>query len=86
MKHLTTKRFWKCYYAQSLNYQHLADKSFALLKENPNHPSLHFKKVGKFYSARIDLSIRALAFKDDGNFVWLWIGRHDEYEKIVNSK
>ena len=28
----------------------LADKNYALLKDNPRHPSLQFKKVGRFWS------------------------------------
>ena len=38
-----------------------ADKSFALLRENPQHPSLHFKRIGRYWSARIGLNYRALA-------------------------
>ena len=26
----------------------IADSSYELLKNNPNHPSLHFKKVNKY--------------------------------------
>ncbi len=54
-----------------------------MIKETPDHPSLHFKKVGKLYSARVDLSYRALAHKDGDEFVWVWIGNHDEYEKLI---
>jgi hypothetical protein len=39
-----------------------AQKSYQLWKENPLHPSLHFKKVGKnLWSARITDGYRALA-------------------------
>jgi hypothetical protein len=30
-----------------------ADKNYALLKDNPQHPSLHFKRVGPLWSARV---------------------------------
>ena len=33
----------------------LTDKNFGLLKDNPMHPSLHFKKGGRFRSARVGL-------------------------------
>ncbi len=39
----------------------LADKNFALLKADPHHPSLHLKKVGGLFSARIGLGYRAIA-------------------------
>ena len=50
------------------------------------HPSLHFKRIGKFWSARAGLNwlnYRALAVKDGPDLVWVWIGPHDEYEKLV---
>src|SRR5580704_14525989 len=45
-----------------------ADKHFSLLKGNPQHRSLQFKKIGdrhgeEVYSARVTLSYRALASK-----------------------
>jgi hypothetical protein len=35
--------------ALPLNIQELARKKFKLLKQNPGHPSLHFKKVRNFW-------------------------------------
>ena len=55
----------------------------ALLKGNPRHPSLQFKKLGKFWSARVGLSHRALAIEDGEGFIWVWIGPHDEYERLI---
>ena len=63
MIHNATKRFWKAYWSLPEETQNLADKAFALLEKDQHHPSLHFKKVGKFYSARVDKAHRALAFK-----------------------
>ncbi len=64
--------------------QGFSRQSFDLLKENPTHPSLQFKKIGKLHSARVDLAHRALAVKDGDDFIWVWIGNHDEYEKLIN--
>lgn len=61
----------------------MADKSFELLKENPRHPSLHFKKVGKLWSVRVGSRHRALATKDENELVWFWIGDHDEYDRLI---
>jgi len=47
------------------------------------HPSLRFKKVGEYWSARVSRNYRALAFEDDNDFIWVWIGHHDEYDKII---
>jgi hypothetical protein len=62
----------------------LADKNYLLLKENPQHPSLQFKKVGRFWSVRVGLRCRALAVEaDDGNLVWFWIGSHADYDAMI---
>jgi hypothetical protein len=65
-----------------------ADEQFSLLKGNPQHPSLQFKKVGNWhgqeiYSVRVTLSHRALAFKRTYGFLWFWIGDHEAYENLI---
>ena len=47
MTHLTLPRFWKHYARLLAEVQRLADKNFSLLKANPDHPSLDFKKVAR---------------------------------------
>jgi hypothetical protein len=83
--HRTTPDFRKRFQALSEQVRRFAEKNFALLKENPKHPSLQFKKVGKFWSARVGLDHRALAVEDDQGFIWVWIGRHDHYVKLLNK-
>ena len=83
MKHRATRRFWELYATLPKEKRQLADKSFALLKADPAHPSLHFKKVGKFWSARIGIAHRALAVPDGEDFTWVWIGLHDEYDRLI---
>jgi hypothetical protein len=48
----------------------LADRSYDLLETDPAHRSLHFKKVGQFWSARVGLHYRALAVEADRDLVW----------------
>ena len=64
----------------------LADRSYALLKTNPSHPSLHFKKVGQFWSARVGLHYRAVAVDAGDDLVWFWIGSHADYDKLLGQK
>jgi hypothetical protein len=59
--HRASLRFWRCYEGLPQDVRQLADRSYALLKTNPSHPSLHFKKVGQFWSARVGLHYRAVA-------------------------
>ena len=81
--HRTTDRFQKNLNKLSAPIQKIARENFQLLKENPRHPSLHFKKVGNFWSVRIGLNHRALAIKDGDDYIWVWIGTHDEYERMI---
>lgn len=55
MNHFATPEFWYCYRHLPVEVRELADKNFALLRENAQHPSLHFKKIGAFWSARVGL-------------------------------
>ncbi len=83
MSHQTTKRFRDAYDCLNSDTKKLADKAFEMLKTNPSHPSLQFKKIGQFYSVRIDLTHRALAVKDSTDYIWVWIGNHSDYERLI---
>lgn len=83
MRHFASASFWEAYGKLPGHIRNLADKNFALLKENPQHPSLQFKKAGRFWSARVGLRYRALAVEDDDDLVWFWIGSHAEYDAFV---
>lgn len=83
MKHEATPKFWKAYHELPLDMQKLADDHFLILKEHPHHPSLHFKKVGRFWSVRMGLNWRALAVMDGDTCVWFWIGNHADYDKLL---
>jgi hypothetical protein len=84
MKHFTEPDFWKCYHTLPGAIQRLADKNFAILKADPTHPSLQFKKVGRLRSARVGSHYRALAVEKGGDLVWFWIGSHAEYGRIID--
>jgi hypothetical protein len=83
--HRTTARFWKCHENLPSPVQKISKKNFELLKVNPSHPSLHFKKIGIFWSVRAGLNYRALAVEDGDDYIWVWIGTHDEYAKMINE-
>ncbi|MEO0416451.1 MAG: hypothetical protein AAF226_16015, partial [Verrucomicrobiota bacterium] len=60
MTHRKSRAFCALYEKLPTRIQDLADRKFALLKEDPTHPSLRFKKVGPYWSARVDLDYRCL--------------------------
>jgi len=81
--HRATSRFWKLFEELPETVKKRAKEQFELLKQNPSHPSLHFKKVGKFWSVRISDYYRALAIQDEKGYIWVWIGNHDDYERMI---
>jgi hypothetical protein len=83
VKHRTTSHFWSCFARLPEAVQGVARQNFELLKLDPAHPSLRFKKVGKLWSARVGLNHRALAVPDGADYIWLWIGPHDEYQRLI---
>jgi len=85
MANRATTRFWRLYDALPREIRTLADKNFELFKNSPSHPSLHFKRVGRFWSARVGAEHRALAVDVDDGLLWVWIGAHDEYDRLIRK-
>ncbi len=83
MKHYANPDFWELYNKLPKRIRKIADKNFKLLKENPDHPSLHFKKVGRFWSVRISKRYRALSVETSEGLVWFWIGTHSDYNNMI---
>lgn len=83
MNHYASPEFWSCYRKLPAAVRRLADKNFELLKANPNHPSLHLKKVQNFRTVRIGIHYRALSVEVEGGLLWFWIGSHADYDKLT---
>ncbi|MYC34649.1 MAG: hypothetical protein F4X64_15915 [Chloroflexi bacterium] len=81
--HRTEPDFWEYFGQLPESVQRVARRNFEQLKDNPRHPSLRFKKVGAYWAVRVGRSYRALALEDGDDFVWFWIGRHDEYDRRI---
>jgi len=83
VRHFANPKFWAAYERLPANIRELADKNFALLKANPQHPSLHFKKLDRFWSVRVGSRYRALAVEVEDGLLWFWIGSHADYDAII---
>ncbi len=83
--HKATIRFRECFNKLPDDIQKIAKKNFDLLKSGYFHPSLDFKKVGSFWSVRIGSNYRALAIKDKNNFIWVWTGNYDDYNRLISK-
>jgi len=84
--HRTSERFWKCFEGLPEAVQATARENFELLKSDPRHPSLRFKKIGQFWSARVGISYRALAVEDGDDLIWVWVGTHGEYDRLIGQQ
>jgi hypothetical protein len=83
LKHFASPVFWALYAALPKQTKELADKNFQLLKADPRHPSLHFKKLGDVWSVRVGSHYRAPAVEVESGVQWFWIGTHAEYDKLL---
>lgn len=61
----------------------LVRKQFRLWCEDHWHPSLHFKKVGAYWSARVDRNYRVLGLEREGRIHWFYVGPHKGYEQRI---
>lgn len=83
MMHFASPSFWSAYESLPASVQRVADRNYKILKENPKHPSLHLKKIGRYWSVRVGLHYRALAVEIEDGMLWFWIGSHAEYDKLI---
>ena len=83
MKHYASSRFWRLYESLPQEVRDVADKNYELLKSNPRHPSLHFKRINKLWSVPAGLQHRALGIDVEDGIMWIWIGTHGEYDKLI---
>jgi hypothetical protein len=83
MRHFASASFWTAYETLPEQIRRQADNQYEMLKANPRHPSLSFKRVGPYWSVRIGRRYRALATEADQGLIWFWIGSHAEYDKII---
>jgi hypothetical protein len=80
MKSSTTLAFRKQFAMLPASLRVQARKQFRLWLENPFHPSLHFKPVGRYWSARVSREVRVLGIRQNDVVIWFFIGVHDDYE------
>jgi hypothetical protein len=85
MNHFASRDFWSSFESLPKNVRTLADKNYALLVTNPRHPSLQFKRVGRYWSVRVGDHYRAVAVDVEDGILWIWIGSHAQYDTFIRS-
>jgi Txe/YoeB family toxin of Txe-Axe toxin-antitoxin module len=85
MKSATLPSFWDVYQSLDVRTKTSARKAYRLWRENPFHPSLHFKCINdeeRIWSVRITINHRAVGIFESDTVTWFWVGSHDDYEKF----
>lgn len=88
MKSRTTRGFRELLNRLPAGVQESAERAYTLFRQNPHHPSLHFKKVHtaqEIYPVRVTKGYRALGLRQGETIVWFWIGSHAEYERLLRQ-
>jgi hypothetical protein len=89
VKSHTTASFRKALESLPADIQDQAKHAYQLFRADPQHPSLHFKRVHPsrpIVSARVNLHIRAIGILEADGVIWFWIGNHSEYERLIRKR
>ena len=81
----TRPSFWRAYARLSEGNRRAARRAYARFQENPDHPSLRFKKLGGYdhiWSVRINEQFRAIGERQGDTIIWVWVGSHNEFDKL----
>ena len=83
MRSRTTRAFREILDALPEHVQRQADDAYRLFRSNPSHLGLRFKRVRRdrpLYSVRVGGQYRALGYLRENGMIW--IGPHDEYQRL----
>ena len=84
----TTPSFRDCLASLPKDIRARAHVAYRRFCQNPHHSGLQFKKVHRqrpIYSARINDDYRAVGTVAGDDVVWFWIGKHEDYERLLKS-
>jgi hypothetical protein len=80
-----TPSFWRALSLISSADRQNARRAYRLFANNPDHNSLRFKKLAghdDLWSARVSRRVRAVAQRSGDTVIWVWIGSHNEFDKL----
>ena len=79
--------FRRAYERLTLPVKARARMAYQLFAENPNHPSLRFKKLqgsDRIWSVRVSEQYRAVGVRSGDTIEWIWIGTHNEFDNLFS--
>lgn len=91
MKSRRNKQFRDFYSKLPRHIRRLARERFREFRVDPNRSSFQVKKVRvterwekPHWEYRIDRNYRATCYRDGDTYVWVFIGNHDEFERLYS--
>jgi hypothetical protein len=84
----TTQSFRDALVRLPKSIQSRARAAYRRFRTNPYHTGLQFKKVHgtrPVYSARVTNDYRVMGIMEGDEIVWFWIGKHQEYERLLKQ-
>ncbi len=85
MKSRARPSFWRAYAALDPRMRDATRRAYQIFAANPSHPSLRFKKLGGYehvWSVRGNEQFRAVGERHGDTIIWVWIGTHNEFDKL----
>ena len=79
--------FWRAYERLSPTANARARLAYELFAENPDHPSLRFKKLqggGEIRAVRVSEQYRAVGIRSGNVIEWIWIGTHNPFDNLFS--
>jgi hypothetical protein len=83
LRSFVTPTFRKLFSALPVEIQTLARKKYSLFRLDPFHPSLEFQPKGNVWTVAIGRSYRAIGRRLENDIHWVWIGSHEDYNKLL---
>jgi len=83
MNSRVTRSFREAFKVLPADVKIRAREAYRLWRENPQLPGLRFKRVGDEVSVRIGRNYRALGILQGDTVYWYWIGKHDDYDRLI---
>lgn len=88
MKSRTNAEFRRMFANLPKPIQEQTRKAYRQFQQNPNYPSLRFKKIHPtlpIYSARITRDYRAVGQLEGDTIIWFWVGSHTQYDMPISQ-
>ena len=79
-----TSHFWELYSHLPAPVKTAARQAYQKFRQDPANPSLHLERLRfdqRSWSVRVTVNYRAVALREGEEWIWVWIGNHQEFDR-----